>query len=289
MSMSVLTVNAKARREELEVRIALHMGNVANGFLGVGLCLIEAKESDCIAHGEWETWVREQTGMSVRQAQRLMQVAREVTPGSKLAGLPISKIQAILTLPAAEREGMAIKATEEDMTVIQLHQEIDALKETQQRDAQAAKALLQEKDSLVSALKSDLAKAKLKAESQSEPDGSLLAEIERLKGELRATEDYAAEQARLRQEVQETLLDQQQAGAREEQREILAKGGVQVLTLACRRFFSDTACLKAMEKEFVEMPYSDRQQVRDYLDVMTQTIGELQQLTEATYCEGAVE
>ena len=79
-------------------------------------------------HGEWETWVRKNTNMSERQAQRLMQAARSVHPGSAMERLPISTIQAILALPDPEREPMAEKATAEDMSLRELQEEIKAQK-----------------------------------------------------------------------------------------------------------------------------------------------------------------
>ncbi|MEG2469474.1 MAG: DUF3102 domain-containing protein [Comamonas sp.] len=113
----------------LEYRIATHMQGACENLLEVGHCLIEAKDSGLVAHGEWEAWVRRNTCMSERSAQKLMQAARCVLPGSVMERLPISKIQAILALPEPERETMAEKADSEDMSLRELQEAVKREKE----------------------------------------------------------------------------------------------------------------------------------------------------------------
>ena len=79
----------------IEYRISVHMQGTYREILAVGRCLVEAKEAGLVPHGQWEEWVRRNTGMSERQAQRLMQAARNVQTGSAMESLPISKIQVI--------------------------------------------------------------------------------------------------------------------------------------------------------------------------------------------------
>lgn len=84
--------------ENIEYRIAVHMRGAYENMLEVGRCLNQAKEAGLVPHGQWEAWVRRNTGMSERSAQKLMQAARSVLPGSAMANLSVSKIQAILAL-----------------------------------------------------------------------------------------------------------------------------------------------------------------------------------------------
>ena len=77
----------------------------------------------------------ENTGMSERSAQKLMQTARSVSSGSSLARLPISKITTILSLPEPEREPMAERAVTEDMSLRELQ---EAVKREKQRADQLA-------------------------------------------------------------------------------------------------------------------------------------------------------
>ena len=113
----------------IEYRIHEHMANAAGHLLGVGQCLIEAKNSGLVPHGAWEDWVLRNTGFSVRQAQRVMQVAREVPEGSVLSRLPFSKMQAVLALPGDEREQMAERVETEDMSLQELKKAIAAEKQ----------------------------------------------------------------------------------------------------------------------------------------------------------------
>ena len=108
----------------IEYRISVHMQGTYREILAVGRCLVEAKEAGLVPHGQWEEWVRRNTGMSERQAQRLMQAARNVQTGSAMESLPISKIQVILSLPEPEREAMAEQAASEDMSLRELQEEV---------------------------------------------------------------------------------------------------------------------------------------------------------------------
>ena len=112
----------------IEARIHFHVRTAYASIVEVGRCLIEAKATGLIPHGQWEAWVREHAQMTETRAQKLMKIAREVPENSKLSLLPISKIQEILSLPEPQREAMAQRAQAEDMTVKQLREEISAEK-----------------------------------------------------------------------------------------------------------------------------------------------------------------
>lgn len=104
----------------IEARIHFHVRTAYASIVEVGRCLIEAKATGLIPHGQWEAWVREHAQMTETRAQKLMKIAREVPENSKLSLLPISKIQEILSLPEPQREAMAERAQAEDMTVREL-------------------------------------------------------------------------------------------------------------------------------------------------------------------------
>ena len=113
----------------IERRIAYHIQGAYSNVIEVGRCLIEAKESGLVPHGQWEAWVNRVAGMNERSAQRLMKAAREVAPESAMAKLPISKIQAILALPEPQREAVAEKAVEENQSLRELQAIVDSMKE----------------------------------------------------------------------------------------------------------------------------------------------------------------
>lgn len=128
---SALPPAALVTLANIEYRIATHIQGAYENLLEVGNCLIEAKESELVAHGEWEAWVRRNTNMSERQAQKLMQAARSVAHGSAMERLPLSKIQAILALPEPEREPMAEKATDAHMSLRELQEAVKARNDAQ--------------------------------------------------------------------------------------------------------------------------------------------------------------
>lgn len=147
--LAASTATAMAQLGRIEQRIATHMQHAGDELLGVGMCLIEAKEQGLVPHGQWVGWVQQHTGMSERQAQRLMQAAREILQGSVMSTLPFSKMQTLLALPEPQREEMAQRAEDESLTVKQLREEVKkalalANEEAQKLGAQRARASLAE-------------------------------------------------------------------------------------------------------------------------------------------------
>ena len=95
------------RRAVIEAHVEACRDAVLSNAVELGRWLNRAKEEQIVPHGEWEEWVRTHAGMSERSAQRLMQAAREIPEGSPLERLGVAKIEALLMLPAAEREAAA--------------------------------------------------------------------------------------------------------------------------------------------------------------------------------------
>jgi len=95
------------RRAVIEAHVEACRDAVLTNAVELGRWLVRAKEENIVPHGEWEEWVRTHAGMSERSAQRLMQAAREVPEGSPLERLGVAKIEALLMLPAGEREAAA--------------------------------------------------------------------------------------------------------------------------------------------------------------------------------------
>ena len=92
-------MNEMVLLQNIERRIQTHIQGAYANIVEVGRCLIEAKETGVVPHGQFEEWAGRVTGLQKRSYQRLMQVAREVSPESAMARLPITKITAILALP----------------------------------------------------------------------------------------------------------------------------------------------------------------------------------------------
>ena len=126
---------------DYEARIHLYREQIGIGYIGIGRTLIEAKEAGVVPAGQWEAWVQDVTGLTVRQAQRCMQAAREIKDGSALARLEMSKAMRLLSsgLDEDQREELAAKASQDELTVRELEAEIRKLKASQEQAVELAR------------------------------------------------------------------------------------------------------------------------------------------------------
>ena len=127
MTMLAKTTETRALTlADYEARIHLYKEQIGTGYIGIGRTLLEAKEAKVVPHGQWEGWVTETTGLTVRQAQRCMQAATEIRDGSAMARLEMSKALMLLGsgLDEEAREEIAEKAGQEGATVKALKEEI---------------------------------------------------------------------------------------------------------------------------------------------------------------------
>ena len=126
---------------DYEARIHLYKEQIGFGYIGIGRTLNEAKEAGVVPAGQWEAWVTDVTGLTVRQAQRCMQAAREIRDGSALARLEMSKAMRLLSsgLDEEQREELAEKASQDELTVKELEAEIRKLKTGQEQAVELAR------------------------------------------------------------------------------------------------------------------------------------------------------
>lgn len=85
----------------LETEIKVLKGQAVQNIIEVGKRLIKAKE--LVPHGKWGEWLDTKVDFSERQAQRLIQVAREFPNPTSVAGLSQTKIFKLLSIPSDER------------------------------------------------------------------------------------------------------------------------------------------------------------------------------------------
>ena len=235
----------------IEYRIHEHMTNAAGHLLGVGQCLNEAKAGGLVPHGEWENWVLRNTGFTVRQAQRMMNAARQVPEGSVLAQLPFSKIQACLQLPSAdEREAMAQRTQDENLTLRQLQDEVR--REKQRADAAEARAA--------------------KAAGSGKADVKAQAEIDRLRGELADAEDMIEQQATLRQQAQQELLNYKAQAARGDMPGASHGLTSSELLAAVNTFMGSAGVLVHMGSALASIPAEDKERMQGYVDAMAEWV-----------------
>ena len=97
----------------------------------IGRRLTEAKAQ--LKHGEWLPWLKS-VGISASTAANYMRIAKEISPDSRIAQLPYTKILALMAAPAEDREALADAA--ESMSAA----EIRRLTEERNKAAEAANA-----------------------------------------------------------------------------------------------------------------------------------------------------
>lgn len=142
--MTDMTIRASsdlATIEVYEARIALYKEQIVGGYIGVGRTLIDAKAAGVVPHGQWEMWATEHTGLSIRQVQRCMQAAREISDGSPLARLDMTKAMLLLSsgLDDSKRDEIGANAAEEHVSVTELKRRIEeARQETREAERAAA-------------------------------------------------------------------------------------------------------------------------------------------------------
>lgn len=117
--------------EEITASARMNMQDMIHRAIGLGQDCIDAKEQ--LGHGQFLPWLKE-LGLSSSTASNYMRVAREIAPGSRLAGLGYSKALALLSAPAEDREALA------EETEGQSAAEIRKLIEERNRAAEAANA-----------------------------------------------------------------------------------------------------------------------------------------------------
>ena len=232
------------------------MNSAANNLRAVGQCLIEAKENDLVPHGQWQEWVLKNTGFSVKQAERMMQAAREVPEGSTLAQLSFTKIQACLMLPEADREPMAQRVKDENLTLRQLQAAVKQEREKNRTLEKAAKMAAEAQAQREAAAQAEIhsLNARLLAE-QSRPNTGISPEaqkqIDALKADLDDAEGMVEKQSRLRQDAQKELLTLRAQLARGEAAEGCDSSALSPddLAAAARTFIGRAALLPHMHRQ----------------------------------------
>ena len=192
-----------------EARIALYKEQIGTGYIGIGRTLNEAKEAGAVPHGEWETWVERVTGLTIRQAQKCMQAAREIKDGSELARLEMSKAIMLLGsgLEEEEREELARKSTEEGGTVKQLRAEIEKVKAEKQAELdEAMQAVRQLKVQVVSETGAAAEIRESLRRAKAERDG--------LVNQLKATQEA------YRKQIDQAEMEAYKRGAADQEKEI---------------------------------------------------------------------
>ena len=211
-----ITVNAQIRRAEIEAHIRHCRNEALRNLVEIGRWLNTAKQEGVVAHGQWTQWAQEHSGLSERDMQRAMQIARELPEGSPLERLGVTKISALLTLPASEREEFAERIGAEKLSSREVEQQVKAARAERDEALRVVgeqkkrlREMAQEKSALVTDVRKQV-EAEQSREMHRLAVAAKSAEIDKQQAELQldgAREALEAAKAHARQLQQE--LDQE--------------------------------------------------------------------------------
>lgn len=133
--MLILTETLTRTIDEITASAKMNMQDMIHRAIALGKDFIDAKEQ--LGHGGFLPWLKN-LGVSSSTAANYMKVAKEITPGSRLADMPYSKALALLSAPADQREELAEEAEDKSAA------EIRKLIEERNKAAEAANILTEE-------------------------------------------------------------------------------------------------------------------------------------------------
>lgn len=161
-------ISVNVRRTYIETNLEQCKRNIALSMWQIGNLLNQAKDEGVVPHGEWTAWATTHSGLNERGVQLAMRQARELAQDSPLLELDDSKINALIRIPAEEREAFAARIDAENATsrevteaVAQYRRELAEVKK--ERNALIDKAA--EKTKEVERLRSEVKKQTRAAES----------------------------------------------------------------------------------------------------------------------------
>lgn len=161
-------ISVDVRRAYIETNLEQCKKNIALSMWQIGNLLNQAKDEGVVPHGEWTAWATTHSGLNERGVQLAMRQARELAQDSPLLELDDSKINALIRIPAEEREAFAARIDAENATsrevteaVAQYRRELSEIKK--ERNALIDKAA--EKTKEVERLRGEVKKQTRAAES----------------------------------------------------------------------------------------------------------------------------
>ena len=240
---------------QIEKRMHDDLNQIGDHYIDIGRCLNAVKEEGLVPHGEWVSWVREHAQMSERSAQRVMRAAREIDEKSPLARLEFSKVQALLAVPADEREDFAQEVKADTLSVRELKAAVKARELANMRAEAAEKQteILREK---IARMNQDMESEKATAaRSQKEADRKAM---DAMKTELRDMEDELRRRAKAEAEAKEELLRLKTQAARGTAA-VSERLTPEDLAAAARAFMGQVAVLPHMGRELAGCPQRTRE------------------------------
>lgn len=109
-------ISVNVRKAYIETNLEQCKRNIALSMWQIGNLLNQAKDEGVVPHGEWTAWATTHSGLNERGVQLAMRQARELAQDSPLLELDDSKINALIRIPAEEREAFAARIDAENAT-----------------------------------------------------------------------------------------------------------------------------------------------------------------------------
>lgn len=223
--------------EQIEMEIKARAGMITENIIIIGKMLIDVKGR--LEPGQFMNWLRDKVSFSQSTANNFMRIAREAPKTPSLAGLPYTKMLALLDVPEPEREQFAKDNKIDDKSAREIQRLIkekeDAEKARQAAEA-GAKAIAEQLDTQrqIAQRQQDLAEqynqkyyqeventalleSKLSALQAAEPKTIEVeiqpADYEELKARAAEAEQYAMQQENERRRLQTELRKLQETRA----------------------------------------------------------------------------
>lgn len=186
--------------EEITTEIILQKSQIVQSFIEIGKLLIEAKKQLDDGHGHWLKWLSTSVDISVRMAQRYMQLAKEYSNTTSVTDLGMTKALALLALPGNERETFINESHE--VNGKQKHVREMSTREIKNAIREKKEAIEKHKDGVFAPIRKDGNKiicpdVKQKADKSSEASGLLdnfIHELESVQSHLDCIIDFLAKQ-----------------------------------------------------------------------------------------------
>ena len=178
--------------QQIELEINHHKNVAGQSIWEIGRRLNHVKENDLV-HGQFSEWVETQ-GIHIREAQRMMKVAKEIPNATTLSHLGETALYLISTLPEEEKQEELSKAESGDPSTIrelrELKKQLKAKDEQIELQAKMIEDLNEqepqviEKEVVVEKIPSDYKELKRLSTEISSENQSLKQEKERLEREM---------------------------------------------------------------------------------------------------------
>lgn len=216
--------------EIITEEIQFYKQQAATSLIEIGKRLLEAKQ--CLPHGAWIAWLKNEVDFAERTAQNFMRIAREYSNPQTLAllGNSASKAISLLALPVGEREDFLQEEHEVDGQMKSVdemsNRELDRLMKELEAERKAHEKSQLELELLTEESKSALeASDTLREENQKAEEAKAEAEkrLEELKSELEELKATPEGETEVSADVMEQLRKEVEADALKKQEETLQK------------------------------------------------------------------